>query len=157
MPEGRPAGTASTHVNLRQQVEPMSFLSRLFGQSEPHTQGVATSQGTHPEAGLPVDAAPDDLVDGTLPPGPLLDVRTPGEFQAGRVRGATLMNMMSPDFLASVDALGLDRQAPVYLYCRTGNRSGQAARALRNAGYAQAVNVGGLDQLLTAGAVGEAD
>ena len=40
----------------------------------------------------------------------------------------------------------LDKDAPVYLYCRSGRRSGIAMDALQEAGYRNAVNIGGLQE-----------
>jgi len=82
---------------------------------------------------------------------PLLDVRREDEFAAGHLEGAVLVDVTAPDFREQIEALSLDPEAPVYLYCRTGNRSGHAARMLRELGIGKAVNVGGLDDLVTAG------
>jgi rhodanese-related sulfurtransferase len=82
---------------------------------------------------------------------PLLDVRREDEFAAGHLEGAVLVDVTAPDFRERIQALSLDPEAPVYLYCRSGNRSGHAARVLREMGIGQAVNVGGLDDLVTAG------
>lgn len=86
------------------------------------------------------------------PSAPILDVRTPGEYAQGHLRDARNVDVMGADFVDRVDALGLDPETPVYLYCRSGNRSGKAARILRERGYARAFNVGGLRELEEAGA-----
>lgn len=83
---------------------------------------------------------------------PLLDVRTPGEFAEGRLAGAVNIDLMSPTFADELFALRLSADAPVYLYCRSGNRSGQAAHMLRQMGHEGAVNIGGIDALARAGA-----
>jgi phage shock protein E len=59
--------------------------------------------------------------------------------------------VMAADFTAQVEALGLDRSRPVYLYCLSGNRSGQAAKMLRRGGFEQAFNVGSYRALLRVG------
>jgi phage shock protein E len=82
---------------------------------------------------------------------PVIDVRRPDEFAAGHLAGAVLAEVTAGDFEARIRALELDPEAPVYLYCRTGNRSGLAARMLRRLGYSRAVNVGGFDELVAAG------
>jgi phage shock protein E len=82
---------------------------------------------------------------------PLIDVRRPEEFEEGHLEGAILVEVTAPDFQERFEALGLDPEAPVHLYCRSGNRSGIAARILRDMGYRQAVNVGGFDALVAAG------
>jgi phage shock protein E len=39
-----------------------------------------------------------------------------------------------------------DKDAQIYLYCRSGRRSGIALEALQEAGYRNAVNIGGLQE-----------
>ena len=68
----------------------------------------------------------------------IVDVREPMEYVQGHVPGAVLMPMSQ---LGS--RLGeLDKTAPLYLICATGNRSGAMTDALRSRGY-QAWNVAG--------------
>lgn len=69
----------------------------------------------------------------------LLDVREPHEYQAGHVEGAQLMP------LANVVALAADlpKDRPVYVVCRSGNRSLQASDALVEAGFEDVRNVDG--------------
>ena len=89
------------------------------------------------------------------PDDPVLDVRTPREFASGHVAGAENVDVQAPDFRAQIEALGqqgvIAPERPVYLYCRSGNRSGIAARMLREMGFAKAYNVGGYDALRAAG------
>jgi rhodanese-related sulfurtransferase len=61
----------------------------------------------------------------------LIDVRRPYEWEAGRIAGARQIEMN--DLPAGADSI--DRERPVVFYCRTGNRSGMAAAAFREAGY----------------------
>jgi rhodanese-related sulfurtransferase len=63
----------------------------------------------------------------------LLDVRTPGEFAAGRLAGALNMDIGSADF--QTRAGSLDRTRPLFVYCRTGNRSSHAIALLIELGY----------------------
>ena len=112
----------------------MSFLSRLMGQPSG-----------------PVLSA-DEFVAQREAGAPVLDVRTPAEFAAGHLAAAVNVDVLAPDFRERVAALGLPADGPVYLYCRSGNRSGQAADVLRDLGHQGAVNVGGFDALRAAGA-----
>ena len=129
----------------------MSILARLFSR-EPAASATAPTSPTAVAARVPMELDPADFLRQRASDAPVLDVRTPGEFAAGHLRGARNVNLMDPDFAGAVDRLGLDRSRPVYLYCRSGNRSGQAARILRDRGYVAAVNVGGLDELVGDGA-----
>ena len=69
---------------------------------------------------------------------PLVDVREPDEWAAAHVAGAQLVPLAQvPEHVEQFAAM-----APVYLICRSGNRSGLAAQWLRGQGVA-AVNVAG--------------
>jgi rhodanese-related sulfurtransferase len=61
----------------------------------------------------------------------LLDVRADHEWEAGRIAGASHLPL---DELAQ-RAGEIDRERPVVVYCRGGNRSSMAAAALVEAGY----------------------
>lgn len=61
----------------------------------------------------------------------LIDVREPYEWEAGRLSDARHIEL---ERLAS-QAGTIDRDQPVYFYCRLGARSGMAAQAFRRAGY----------------------
>jgi rhodanese-related sulfurtransferase len=106
-------------------------------------------------AELPVDLSPREflqLQDPTDPNAIIVDVRTPGEFGEIHLAGARNVDVMDPGFLDRIHQLAIDPEQPLYLYCRTGNRSGHAARMLRENGYRQAVNVGGIAELAEEGA-----
>jgi len=61
----------------------------------------------------------------------LVDVRAKHEWQAGRIAGATHLPLAE-----LAERTGeLDRDRPVVLYCRGGNRSTMAAEALAAAGF----------------------
>jgi phage shock protein E len=122
----------------------MSLLSR-FRSRDPHSK--------HPASSSPVELDAWEFLRRRSPDSPVLDVRTPGEFSQGHLVGAANLDMMDDAFLEGVERLGLDREAPVYLYCRSGNRSGAAARLLRENGYTQAYNVGAFEELARAGAL----
>jgi rhodanese-related sulfurtransferase len=61
----------------------------------------------------------------------VIDVRTDHEWDVGRIAGATHLPL---DELAQ-RADEIDKERPVVLYCRGGNRSTMAAAALADAGY----------------------
>ena len=101
----------------------------------------------------PPATAPDDPVAQFLArePGALVvDVRTAGEFAGGHVVGARNVDVNGGDFAARLDSV--DRARPVYLYCRTGSRSGRAKETLDAAGFTNVVNAGGFEALRAAGA-----
>jgi phage shock protein E len=79
----------------------------------------------------------------------LLDVRTPAEVAEGHLAGALLIDLQGPDFRAAVAEL--PRDEAYFVYCRTGNRSGQAIEIMRDLGFTDLVNGGGFDDLAEAG------
>jgi rhodanese-related sulfurtransferase len=61
----------------------------------------------------------------------LVDVRADHEWEAGRIRGATHIELNE----IAARTSELDREVPVVLYCRGGTRSEMARDALRDAGF----------------------
>ncbi len=59
----------------------------------------------------------------------LLDVRTQEEYSLGYIKGAVLLDVKQNDFLEKAMNT-LDKSKPVYIYCRTGNRSQRAVSEL---------------------------
>ena len=76
-----------------------------------------------------------------VPGAVLLDVRTPQEYREGHVPGSVNVPLQA---LGSKDALPADRNTPLFVYCHSGARGSQAVRLLRQMGYANAKNVGGI-------------
>lgn len=74
----------------------------------------------------------------------VLDVRTPAEYAAGHLDGAQLLDFNGGQFAAALP--DLDPQAAYILYCRSGNRSGQAVGLMKNAGFTNATNLGSLEE-----------
>lgn len=81
----------------------------------------------------------------------ILDVRTPGEYAAGHLEGARLLDFNSGEFAAALPELAPDVE--YLLYCRSGNRSGQAMQQMKDAGIAQVTNLGSLEQAAEATSV----
>ena len=77
----------------------------------------------------------------------LVDIRTPPEWKAtGVARGAVLINMLHPQGApgfagALLEKVNGDRNAPIALICRTGNRTTQVQRYLQSVGFTQVYNV----------------
>ena len=74
----------------------------------------------------------------------LIDVRTAEEFSADHVAGAT--NIEFQQIVPQVSKLGIAKQEPIRLYCRSGRRAESARQALLAQGYQQVVNLGSLAQ-----------
>ena len=70
-----------------------------------------------------------------------LDVRTPGEFMGGYIDGAKNIDFQSGNFENEIAAL--DKNATYAVYCRSGNRSGQAVKVMHDAGFHNVYNLNG--------------
>jgi rhodanese-related sulfurtransferase len=63
----------------------------------------------------------------------LIDVRTSKEFEEGHLDNALNIDVLKDDFASQVKKLNVDK--PIYLYCRSGKRSANAASILKNLGF----------------------
>ena len=70
-----------------------------------------------------------------------LDVRTPAEFAEGYIEGARLINFQSGNFENEIATL--DKDVTYAVYCRSGNRSGQAVKVMQDAGFTNVFNMNG--------------
>jgi len=71
--------------------------------------------------------------------GILLDVRTLYEFEDGHIKDAGQLNYYSFSFKENL--LKLPKDKPIYVYCRTGYRSGKTAEILLANGYKNVYNL----------------
>lgn len=84
-------------------------------------------------------------------PGTVIDVRTPDEVKEGHLEGALhSFDFLSGEFDRRMEEL--DKEQTYYLYCRSGNRSGKAMEKMRDAGFKRVYNIGGYEELVSAGA-----
>ncbi|MCL6266956.1 rhodanese-like domain-containing protein [Flagellimonas myxillae] len=63
----------------------------------------------------------------------LVDVRTPGEYEKGHIGNAININVNGPNFQEQI--LKLDKQQPIYLYCKKGARSNKAVQLAKELGF----------------------
>jgi phage shock protein E len=74
----------------------------------------------------------------------IIDVRTPAEFKDGAYPGAANI----PLALLPLKMKELEpRTTPIVLYCASGARSGQGMRLLKQNGFTDVINAGGLDDM----------
>lgn len=69
----------------------------------------------------------------------LLDVREVSEYKGGHIEGAVNAPLSSLD----ANQLSYPKDEPIYVICRSGNRSAQAASQLQDAGYTEIYDVSG--------------
>ena len=70
-----------------------------------------------------------------------LDVRTPSEFNEGHIEGASLIDFQSGNFENEIASL--DKNQTYAIYCRSGNRSGEAVKVMTEAGFTKIYNLDG--------------
>ena len=102
-----------------------NFLAVLLLLSTP----ALAEHGDPPAAGLPL----------------VIDVRSLAEYQQVHIRQA--VNIPYEQIAGRIAALAPDQNARIVLYCRSGRRSGIAEQTLRQLGYNQVENKGGLDDM----------
>ena len=74
----------------------------------------------------------------------VIDVRTPEETSMGFLEGAQLFDIQNPTFMDMLSTL--DPAADYYIYCRSGNRAGQAIEIMQQAGFTgELLNGGSLE------------
>ncbi len=82
----------------------------------------------------PVAVGPDTVV---------IDVRTPGEYAQGHLVDALNIDVQSADFEAQVSQLPTD--GTYLVYCKSGNRAGNAISQMTALGFGDTTNIGGLN------------
>jgi rhodanese-related sulfurtransferase len=63
----------------------------------------------------------------------ILDVRTPEEFTEGHIKDAANVNWLGERFVS--DAEKFDKTKPIFVYCKSGNRSMKATEKLQQLGF----------------------
>ena len=91
-----------------------------------------TSQYTSPTPSISVPAGVTTII----------DVRTPQEYASGHLKGAVNIDISNADFESQIAALPKDRT--YILYCRSGVRAGAALQRMRDAGFTDVKNAGGI-------------
>ena len=71
----------------------------------------------------------------------LIDVREEDEYAAGHIPASINIPLSSIE-AAREEITDLD--TPLFVYCRSGNRSSQAVAWLKQAGYSKVQNIGGI-------------
>ena len=80
----------------------------------------------------------------------VIDVRSPAEVAEGAITGATVLDFNAGEFEAKIG--DYDRNAAYLVYCRSGNRSGQAVAIMKELGFTDVIDAGAFSNLQAAGA-----
>lgn len=76
-----------------------------------------------------------------MPDAPIIDVRTPQEYEGGHLANAKNIDWNGTDFNTQIAAF--DKNKPIMVYCLSGGRSGSAASAMRSMGFKQVYEMEG--------------
>ena len=71
----------------------------------------------------------------------LLDVRTPDEYRQGHIPGSKNVPLQS---ISKVADMIDNKSTPIFVHCLSGARSRQAAAVLKQMGYNNVKNIGGI-------------
>lgn len=108
----------------------MTLLSTLFGAKAQHTDTIKILDPVAFQEAISKEQAQ------------LIDVRTAMEYKQGHISNAKNLDFFQRvNFKNSVEKL--DKNKPVYLYCRSGNRSQKAAHLLAKIGFAELYDLSG--------------
>ncbi|MGZ0711102.1 rhodanese-like domain-containing protein (plasmid) [Coraliomargarita sp. W4R53] len=88
--------------------------------------------------------ATTEVMDDTI----ILDVRTQEEYDEGHLKGAQLLDFNGGGVAAALPTL--DPDAEYVVYCRSGNRAGQAIALMDEAGFSDLTNLGSLEEAAAA-------
>ena len=72
----------------------------------------------------------------------IIDVRTPAEWDIGHLDEAKHIEWQ--EISARISDLTADKDETIYVYCRSGGRSGKAKTILDDLGYSNVINAGGV-------------
>lgn len=109
---------------------------------------VGCASGTHEGAGVRTVSASEAVK--VLDSRVVIDVRSPAEVAEGAIVGATVLDFNAGEFEAKIG--DYDRNAAYLVYCRSGNRSGQAVAIMKEMGFTDVIDAGAYSDLAAAGA-----
>ena len=74
----------------------------------------------------------------------VIDVRSFEEVKTGIIQDAIHIEWTKID--KEITKIDITKDQPIYLYCRSGNRSGKAAVILEKIGFTNVINAGGIKE-----------
>lgn len=74
----------------------------------------------------------------------IIDVRTSTEWDRGHLANAKHIEWQNIG--EEITELTNDKHSTIYVYCRSGNRSGKAKLILEQLGYSNVINAGGINE-----------
>ncbi|MFO7673143.1 MAG: rhodanese-like domain-containing protein [Lutibacter sp.] len=71
----------------------------------------------------------------------IIDIRTPQEFNQGHIEGAININYYDRNFIDQIAKY--DKNQPIFIYCRSGNRTSPASRKIADFGFKEIYDLDG--------------
>lgn len=71
----------------------------------------------------------------------IIDIRTPEEFSQGHIEGALNINYYDRNFIDQIAKY--DKNQPLFIYCRSGNRTESASKKAADFGFTQIYDLEG--------------
>ncbi|MBL4861557.1 MAG: rhodanese-like domain-containing protein [Crocinitomicaceae bacterium] len=71
----------------------------------------------------------------------VIDVRTPAEYDKGKIGNAPNIDFLNVNFETEIDKF--DKNRPTLLYCASGVRSGKALQVMKELGFKEVYNLEG--------------
>ncbi|HEY9221374.1 MAG TPA: rhodanese-like domain-containing protein [Lutibacter sp.] len=71
----------------------------------------------------------------------IIDIRTPQEFSEGHIEGAININYFDDNFLDQIAKY--DKNQPIFIYCRSGNRTTSASKKAADFGFKEIYDLEG--------------
>jgi rhodanese-related sulfurtransferase len=72
---------------------------------------------------------------------PIIDVRTPFEYSQGYIKGSKNINFFNKDFMNEIASY--NKAKPIYVYCKSGHRSGIAVKKMAKLGFKEVYELKG--------------
>ena len=111
------------------------------------------SEQTQQTAGVSTEMSEFSTIENDLKNGAvLLDVRTVEEFNESHIQQAVLFPLQT---IEAGQFPEVEKTNKIYVYCRSGNRSAQAEKLLKNQGYSNIVDLGAMSDVIALGATTE--
>lgn len=115
---------------MKQTLIIMSFLSTIFGTKPNQNNGITVLSAEEFKAAITNNNVQ------------LVDVRTSNEFNSGHIKNAVNIDFFKASgFLKAFEQF--DTTKPIYLYCRSGNRSNKAANRIAKLGFTKIYDLQG--------------
>ena len=72
----------------------------------------------------------------------IIDVRTTQEYESGYIENSLNIEWQNIETIPN----DIKKNDKIYVYCRSGNRSGKAKNILEKLGYNNVINIGGIEE-----------